>query len=383
MRPKVEMAKHSFTRLVSPKPYLPKIKLRDKSGAMLTKAQEGEMLSQYAAELFSGPFIELPPLLPVPRHLLDQQAWQWALYKLKKGKAVPNGVAQILTWQEKSSTASARLAEISQATLCSESPYVPELWVRVQLAWLPKPHKAPCTPSSLRSVGLMGADAKALMVLLKEYASPHVMQSLENTPQFAYRQGVSTADAILRAGSHCHSVRKTLDSVSTSQTAKLLGAEQPGLIGGLMVSLDLAKAFDTLSHGEIHASLLSTGMPEYLVNLIVHVHANSVSEIVYGEHTSDVKMGQGLRQGCPIAPLVYAAWTSRLCKLLNERLGSAWSQSALTIFADDKFLYWKIGSERDLDQAVREVGGGPGHVEGAGHEGEQLKIGGGIFSEGQ
>ena len=123
-----------------------------------------------------------------------------------------------------------------------------------------------------------------------------------------------------------------------------------------MVSLDLAKAFDTLSHGEIHASLLSTGMPEYLVNLIVHVHANSVSEIVYGEHTSDVKMGHGLRQGCPIAPLVYAAWTSRLCKLLNERLGSTWSQSALTIFADDKFLCWKIGSERDLGQAVREVG---------------------------
>ena len=97
-------------------------------------------------------------------------------------------------------------------------------------------------------------------------------------------------------------------------------------------------------------------MPEYLVNLIVHVHANSVSEIVYGEHTSDVKMGQGLRQGCPIAPLVYAAWTSRLCKLLNERLGRNWSQSTLTIFADDKFLCWTIGSERDLEQAVREVG---------------------------
>ena len=212
---------YSFTRLVSPKPYLPKIKLRDKSGAVLTRAQEGEMLSQYATELFSGPPIELPPLLPVPGHLLDQQAWQWALYKLKKGKAVPNGMAQILTWQVWSSTASARLAEISQATLCSESPYVPELWMRVQLAWLPKPHKAPCTPSSLRSVGLMVADTKALMVLLKEYASPHVMQSLEDTPQFAYRQGVSTVDAILRAGSHCHSVRKTLDSVSTSQTAKL------------------------------------------------------------------------------------------------------------------------------------------------------------------
>ena len=68
-------------------------------------------------------------------------------------------------------------------------------------------------------------------------------------------------------------------------------------------------------------------------------------------------MGRGLRQGCSIAPLVYAFWTSRLCKLLNAKLGSTWSQSTLTIFADDKLLCWQIGNERDLDQALREVGG--------------------------
>ena len=181
--------------------------------------------------------------------------------------------------------------------------------MRVQLAWLPKPGKAPSTPGNLRTVGLMGADTKALMVLLKEYASPFIMRALTSTPQFAYRQGVSTIDAIARAGNHCHAIRQLLESASTSQTAKILGAEQPGLIGGLMLSLDLAKAFDSLSHSETHASLLAT---DYLVNLLVHVHANSVSEIVHGEHSFDVKMGQGLRQGCPAAPLVYAAWTARL-----------------------------------------------------------------------
>ena len=339
---------YGFTKLVSPKPFLPKIKLRDECGAMLTRSQEGELLSKYAGELFDGQSIDLPPLLPVPEHLLDSQAWQRALHKLKKGKAVPNGMAQISTWQAWSDVAAARLAEISQATLCSANPYVPELWMRVQLAWLPKPNKA---PSSLRSVGLMGADTKALMVLLKEYASPFVMKALESIPQFAHRQRVSTTDAILRAGEHCHMVSKLLGSVSTSQTARILGAEQPGLIGGLMLSLDLAKAFDSLSHGGIYESLRCTGMPDYLVNLLVHIHARSVSEIAYGGHSSDVKMGQGLRQGCPVAPLVYAAWTSRLCSLLNSRIRSSWSQSTLTIYADDKFLCWQIKSERDLVQA--------------------------------
>ena len=250
---------------------------------MLTRAQEGGILNHYASELFAGQPHDLPLLLPVPEHLLDAQAWHRALLKLRKGKAIPNGMAQISTWQVWSSTASSRLAEISKATLCSANPYVPELWMRVQLAWLPKPGKAPCTPGNLRSVGLMGADTKALMFLLKEYASPFVMRALDNTPQFAHRQGVSTTDAIARAGAHCYMVRKLLESASTSQTAKILGAKQPGLIGGLMVSLDLAKAFDSLSHAEIHESLVFTGMPEYLV-LLVHVHAKSVSEIVYGGH---------------------------------------------------------------------------------------------------
>ena len=272
----------------------------------------------------------LPPLLPIPEHLLDSQAWQSALFKLKKRKAVPPGLAQISTWQVWSSTASERLAEISKATLCSDSPYVPELWMRVQLAWLPKPGKAPSTPGNLRTVGLMGADTKALMVLLKKYASPFITHALTSTPQFAYRQGVSTIDAIARAGNHCHAIRQLLESASTSQTAKILGAEQPGLIGGLMLSLDLAKAFDSLSHSETHASLLATGTPDYLVNLLAHVHANSVSEIVHGEHSSDVKMGQGLRQGCPVVLLVYAAWTARLRYTLNSRVRSTWPSSALT-----------------------------------------------------
>ena len=321
---------YGFARLVSPKPYLPEIKLRDKHGSMLTRAQEGEMLHGYAVELFAGKSHDLPPLHPLPEDQFGQQAWQWALHKIKKGKAAPKDMAQIATWQAWSSMASTRLAEICKATRCSDRPYVPELWMRVQIAWLPKPGKTPSTPGNLRTVGLLGADTKALMVLLKAQAAPYIMQALEGSVQFAYRQGVSTLDAITRAGNHCHEVRRLLESASTSQTAKLLGAEQPKLIGGLMLSIDLAKAFDSLSHAEIQHSLESTGMPEYLVNVLVHIHARSISEVAHGDFSSDVQMGQGLRQGCPIAPLVYAAWTSRLLGILNLKIRSSWTDSTMT-----------------------------------------------------
>ena len=81
----------------------------------------------------------------------------------------------------------------------------------------------------------------------------------------------------------------------------------------------------------------------------------SVSEIVHKDFSSDAHMGRGLRQGCPIAPLVYAAWTSRLLGILNDKIRSAWTDTTMTIFADDKFLCWKIQGEQDLAQAMREI----------------------------
>ena len=151
----------------------------------------------------------------------------------KQGKAVPRGMAQIKTWRDRASSVAVELAEICKQTLCSVNPYVPELWLRVQIAWLPKPGKNPSAPCNLRSVGLMCGDTKAFMILLKSWALPFVMQALKNSSQFAYRTGCSTTDAILRASSHCHEVRKHLESTST-HLSKVLGEEQPELIGGLI-----------------------------------------------------------------------------------------------------------------------------------------------------
>ena len=344
-----------FARLVSPKPFLPKIKLRDPGGGMLTRFQEGEMLKEYTAQLFDGPAYSLPPLLPLPEERFTEQAWAWALTQQKQGKAVPRGMAQIRTWRDWASSVAVELAAICKQTLCSDNPYVPELWLRVQIAWLPKPGKSPSAPCNLRSVGLMSGDTKAFMILLKSWTLPFVMPALKNSSQFAYRTGCSTIDAILRASSHCREVRKHLESTSTSHLSKVLGEEQPELIGGLMVSLDLSKAFDSLPFSEIEASLRDTGMPVSLVNILMHVHAKSVCMIEHGGYSAAVSMRRGLRQGCPVAPFVYAAWTARLCKVLNDCIHATWTQEALTIYADDKFLCWRVRSVKDIKRAVCEV----------------------------
>ena len=136
----------------------------------------------------------------------------------------------------------------------------------------------------------MEVDTKAFMVLLKAEAHPYVMAVLEHTPQFAYRSGVSTIDAILRVGAHCHSVRKDLEGASTSHLSKLLGEEIPELVGGLALSLDLSKAFDNLQIFEMCEAMVHAGMPEYLSRLILHAHRQSACDIVHGSYSASVQM---------------------------------------------------------------------------------------------
>ena len=151
----------------------------------MTKLQEGDILRQYALKLFNADAVDLPPLLPAPESLFTRQRWERAIMQIKKGKAVPAGSAQIGTWQSLSGECATSLEAISLATICSNKPYIPNLWTRVQLAWSPKPLKTPSCPEHLRSIGLMGVDTKAFMVLLKAEAHAYIMEILQHTPQFA------------------------------------------------------------------------------------------------------------------------------------------------------------------------------------------------------
>ena len=67
-------------------------------------------------------------------------------------------------------------------------------------------------------------------------------------------------------------------------------------------------------------------------------------------------MSRGLRQGCPIAPILYAAWSGRICRILMSKLGPTWCSSHLSMFADDILGFWEITSASYLKRATRELG---------------------------
>ena len=116
---------HTFVKLVSPKPFVPRIKLRDEHGMTMTKLQEGDRLREYATKLFHAADTDLPPLLPAPADLFSKQRWAWPILQVKKGKAVPAGSAQICTWQHRSTVYADSLEAICLDTICGNRPYIP------------------------------------------------------------------------------------------------------------------------------------------------------------------------------------------------------------------------------------------------------------------
>ena len=345
-----------FVRIASPKPFLPQIKLRGKEGQLLTQAQEGQLLLGHVKKIFAGDSTHIPDLAPLSPDIFAVERWEEALHEIKPNKAVPRGEAQILAWKCDISGIATKLSELSISFLCSDRPWVPQLWCKIQIAWLPKPKKAPCLPEHLRTVGLMSGDSKAFMTLLKNAARDVVHQSIQQYPQFAYRSGASTTDAILRVTSHCYAVRGVLERTHTSKAARLMGESVPNLKGGLMVAIDLAKAFDNVTYQEMFLALREAGMEEALVQLIVQVHMNTRCSVVYGSFQGSTGMSKGLRQGCPIAPLVYLAWSVRFLKQVNKKLGDRWDQRHATVYADDKHLAWEIDGMDSLRKALRELG---------------------------
>ena len=175
-------------------------------------------------------------------------------------------------------------------------------------------------------------------------------------PQYAYLPGRSTLDALRRVTSHCKTVKPTIEDNRCKVHRESQGRSFSQCCGGVVICLDLARAFDMLTRERLFQALANLHIPQDYQTLLQAWHTNTEYVVVHHEYEQNVLIERGIRQGCRAAPLMWTIFTVDLLRQLAELTDSAWVKSALTLYADDIHAWQTIHDLSDLDTYLCRIG---------------------------
>ena len=92
-------------------------------------------------------------------------------------------------------------------------------------------------------------------------------------------------------------------------------------IPSIFLNVDQEKAFDRVAHIYIFNTLLKFGFGEVFINWVKILYKNIFSRIIVNGFTSEIiNIKRSVRQGCPIAPLLYVCVIETLLiKIRNDK----------------------------------------------------------------
>ena len=131
---------------------------------------------------------------------------------------------------------------------------------------------------------------------------PRLQEYLRYVPQYAFLPGRSTSDSLLRAFAHIQAVTSQLQGQSRSLFARQSGQQTYKVRGGIMLSLDLSRAFDTASRLHLSQALVDMGVPPGEIARVEALHREAEYHIRHAGIKGSVRPSRGIRQGCRLSP---------------------------------------------------------------------------------
>jgi len=335
---------------VAPKKRREQVRIRSRDGGLLTKQQEFAEIFDYFSKAFksgSACIGTTPNCLVLSREEVTD-----ALSQLKRGKAVPTASVPAEVWQ----TCPDEYADALSGMLSARANHglaVPSEISHCELSLLPKPGKDSRRPCDLRPLGLQDPSSKVYALAVRARLMETIQPVLEGVPQYAYIPGKSIDQAIMRVARHCRDVRQRLREGASSVHQRRQGLKSGVCYGGVMISIDLSRAFDTLTRQALAAALDMAGVPLALWDAIVSLHNACKYAVKHHVHSAEFPMEMGVRQGCTLAPTLYSLFTALFWRQLAQCTTPEWADSCVTMFADDKHMFWSVESVADLNFVCR------------------------------
>ena len=173
----------------------------------------------------------------------------------------------------------------------------------------------------------MGALSKKLMA--------EVGSTLCRWPQFAYLNDRSCEDALHRVSAHCVAVRATIQQFQNPLHKRAAGLPLDLLGGGITLSLDLSKAFDSVNRKQLFDGLLQLGVSSELIHLLAAIYEKTSFQFCHRNEHRSFPTHRGIRQGCKAAPALWACFAVGILQCISDCTSLEWVLEHLTQYADD------------------------------------------------
>ena len=349
-------------RRMAPKTKHERIQLRQQDGKMMTKESEFETIKGYFTTVFTR---DRPENLAQPRSASFSptlERIEKALRQSRSGRAIPSGSVPPEIWHHCADILAPAVSTLFQTFLTAGSAFVPPTWSECWLKLLPKPQKPAHIVANLRPIALQDPLGKSLARLLKQDILDKIMPAIKDTPQFAYLPRRSTANAVSRAAQFCDNMRTQLRDAKTTVWTRKAGHRSNPYHGGAVFSLDMSKAFDMVSHAYLEQALRHLQIDADLISLNLSIH-HTCYHIEHGSNQGTIPLGNGIRQGCVLSPLLWVCVTHYMLHQLESKLtemgdsnAKAWIRDFMTLFADDFLAAFQFDNLSDISLMCLRIG---------------------------
>ncbi|CAE7725871.1 unnamed protein product [Symbiodinium sp. CCMP2592] len=125
-------------------------------------------------------------------------------------------------------------------------------------------------------------------------------------------------------------------------------------LGAAMLSIDMSKAFDQVSHEYLAKALCFLEVSEDTISLILELH-RAQYHVKHNRQEGCIDLCNGIRQGCVLSPLLWVCVTTYMLHNLAERSSAQWTEEDVTAFADDFISTFQLHSIRDATRMLQRI----------------------------
>ena len=355
-------AQHNTHRLFhiinrfAPKQPKRQIQLRNHQGHMATPVESAALLNRYVADSWQGPCengltFDHAPGVPFTIDQLEQ-----ALAMIPATKATAKTCVPGILWKQHASFLAPLLHAKLSEWWSTTPPCIPDAWRHGWLFMIPKPSKAPVTPSNLRPLVLQDPVGKAVIGLLIHLAMQQANHQIVTYPLWGYVAHRSTLDAIRRVSLHCALVRQFMATQRSTPHTRAVQQPRLGFYGGIQICLDLQRAFDNVDRSRLFRKLSHLSITDSITQLLSAWHEHTFYIVQHAGEDCPIRTGRGVRQGCKAAPGLWNCYMIDFLDTLTEVIPITWIRQHITLYADDIHIGVTFTSLEELCQLQQYLG---------------------------